>query len=90
MEHCIEITLAGRKYPATYQGETIGVWRVPECDRWLKANAGAVGDDMLVTTRNGQPAMRSAIGSLAARTVEENEKVSPRWTKWECRRDGVR
>ena len=37
---------------------------------------------MLVTTRSGRPAFRGRIGWLASRTVEENDKVSPRWTKW--------
>jgi HNH endonuclease len=37
---------------------------------------------ILVTTRNGRPAMTGSIGWLAERTVEENEKVSPRWIKW--------
>jgi hypothetical protein len=94
MEHRIEIALARRWYGsswvghghyfANYQGERIGEWRVPECEaaRWLKANRGAVDTDVLVTTRSGQPSMRGSIGWLAERTVEENDRVSPRWIKW--------
>ncbi len=94
MEHRIEIAWARRwngaawvghgHYYAEHQGKRIGEWRVPECDgaRWLKANRGALDSDTLVTTRNGVPAMRGSIGWLAARSIEENEKVSPRWIKW--------
>lgn len=83
IEHRIEIALAGRRYVATYQGETIGEWRSPETEaaRWLKAH-GAADNDTLVTTRNGRPAMRGLIGWLSSRTVIENEKFGPRWAKW--------
>jgi hypothetical protein len=94
MEHRIEIAWARRwncsswvghgSYNADYQGERIGEWRVVECDaaRWLKANAGGVDSDTLVTMRNGVPAMRGSIGWLAARTIEETDRISPRWIKW--------
>ena len=74
-EHRVEAALAGRKYAATYQGAQIGEWRSPETEaaRWLR-NHGAADTDILVTTRNGQPAMRGSIGWLALRTVEENER----------------
>ena len=82
-EHRIEITLAGQKYAATYQGARIGEWRSPETEaaRWLTAH-GAADSDTLVTMRNGRPATRGSIGWLASRSIEENDKVSPRWTKW--------
>jgi hypothetical protein len=84
MEHRIEITLAGRKYAATYQGEHIGDFKSPETEgaRWLKANAGAVDSDALVTTRNGQPAMRGSVGWFAGHSVLDNEKISARWVKY--------
>jgi hypothetical protein len=93
VEHRIEITPARRwngsawaghgSYYAEHEGQRIGEWRVPECDaaRWLKANLGAADTDILITTRGGVPAMRGSIGWFAERTIEENEKVSPRWTK---------
>jgi hypothetical protein len=83
LEHLIEITSVAQKHAAAYQGARIGEWRSPETEgaRWLKAH-GAADNDMLVTMRNGRPAMRGSIGWLASRTVEENDKVSPRWTKW--------
>jgi hypothetical protein len=93
MEYQIEITPARRwngsswvghgSYYASHEGQRIGEWRVPECDaaRWLKANRGAADSDILITTRAGKPSMRGPIGWLAARTVEENKKVSPRWAK---------
>ena len=69
----------------------IGEWRVPECDaaRWLRDNRGAHDSDILIThrpaedgsTRGGLPCLRGSIGWFAERTVEENEKVSPRWAK---------
>jgi hypothetical protein len=84
MEHRIEITPAKHKYAAAYQGEKIGEFRVPECDsaRWLVAQGHAQPGDTMVTTRNGVPAMRGSVAWLAGQTVEENEKVSPRWVKW--------
>jgi hypothetical protein len=93
VEHRIEITPARRwngsawgghgSYYAEHEGQRIGEWRVPECDaaRWLKANLGAADADILITTRNGVPCMRGSIGWFAERTIEENEKVSPRWAK---------
>jgi hypothetical protein len=84
LEHRIEITAVKHKYAAAYQGERIGEFRVPECDaaRWLLANGRATRDDRLIVCRNGRPAMRGSIGWLAARTVIENEKESPRWAKY--------
>jgi hypothetical protein len=70
-------------YYASHEGKRIGEWRNPECDgaRWLKAH-GAADADILITTRDGVPCMRGSIGWFAARTVEENEKVSPRWVTY--------
>jgi hypothetical protein len=77
MEHRIEIA-------ATYRGERIGEFRGPECDaaRWLLVNGLASRDDTLVSCRNGRPALTGSVGRLADSTVEENEKVSPRWRKF--------
>ncbi len=79
-------------YVTTYEGVEIGRWRVPECDaaRWLRDNAGAADTDTLIThrpaedgsTRNGAPCMRGSIGWFAAMTVQENEKVSPRFATY--------
>jgi hypothetical protein len=84
MEHRIEIAAVKHKYAASYQGERIGEFRVPECDaaRWLLANGHAARDDTLTICRNGSPAMIGGVGWLADHTVEENEKVSPRWRKF--------
>jgi hypothetical protein len=78
-------------YYASYEGQRdpqgkpsrIGEWRVPECDaaRWLRDNRGALDSDILITTRGGLPCLRGSIGWFAERTIEENEKVSPRWAK---------
>lgn len=67
-----------------YEGQRIGESRVPSCEaaRWLKDNVGATDTDTLVTLRDGVPCIRGAIGWLAQRTVEENDKVSPRWVKY--------
>ena len=83
MEHEIEIILTGRKYAANYRGDLIGCWRSPETEgaRWLKDH-GAADADTLITTRNGRPAMRGNVGWLAAHSVLENERVSPRWVKY--------
>jgi hypothetical protein len=80
----IEITLAARKYATTHHGEHIGDFKQPETEaaRWLKANRGAVDSDTLTICRNGSPAMRGSIGWLAARTVLEGERESPRFAKW--------
>jgi len=84
MEHRIEIAAVKHKYAATYRDERIGEFRVPECDaaRWLLANGHATRDDTLTVCRNGGPAMRGSIGWLAAHTVLEGERESPRFAKW--------
>jgi hypothetical protein len=84
MNHRIEITLSARKYAATYRGEHIGDFKSPETEaaRWLLANGHAASDDTLTICRNGSPAMIGGVGWLADHTVEENEKVSPRWRKF--------
>ena len=84
IDHLIEVAAAKHKYAATYRGEHIGEWRVPECDaaRWLLANGRAARDDMLVSCRHGRAALIGSVGSFADSTVEENEKVSPRWRKF--------
>ena len=84
MDHRIDITPAKLRYAAVYQGEKIGEFRVPECDaaRWLLAEGKAAPDDRLTTYRDGRPALSGSVGWLAAHTVEENEKVSPRWRKF--------
>jgi len=89
VNHHIAITWAKRKaegrivgigsYFATYKGVVIGEWRVPECSA---ARCHASHSDILVTTRNGRPAMSGNVGWLADHTVEENDKVSPRWAKY--------
>ena len=58
MDHLIEIAAVKHKHAATYRGEHIGEWRVPECDaaRWLLANGHATRDDTLTVCRNGRPA----------------------------------
>jgi hypothetical protein len=82
--HRIEIAPVKHKYAATYRGERIGEFRVPECDaaRWLLANGHAARDDTLTICRNGRPALSGSVGWFADSTVEENEKVSPRWRKF--------
>jgi hypothetical protein len=84
MDHRIEIAAVKHKYAVTYRGERIGEFRVPECDaaRWLLANGKAARADTLTVCRNGQEAMTGGVGWLADHTVEENEKVSPRWRKF--------
>ena len=84
MNYCIEITLSARKYATTYDGEHLGDFKQPETEaaRWLKANRGAANSDRLVIRRGDSPAMSGGVGWLADRTVEENEKVSPRWRKF--------
>jgi hypothetical protein len=84
MEHSIEITLSARKYATTYHGDHIGDFKQPatEAARWLKANRGAVDSDILTVCRNGRPALHGSIGWLAARTVLEGEKDSPRFAKY--------
>ena len=74
VKHQIEITWAKRRngdrivgigsYFASYKGEVIGEWRVPECDaaRWLLEHGHAKEGDTLVTTRNGRPAMSGNVG----------------------------
>ena len=84
MQHRIEIAAVKHKYAASYLGERIGEWRVPECDaaRWLLANGKAASDDTLVSCRNGRPALTGSVGWLADKTVLEGEKDSPRFAKW--------
>jgi hypothetical protein len=95
VEHQIEITSAKRlngncgiigigRYFASHKGEVIGEWRVPECDaaRWLLEHGHANEGGTLVTTRNGRAAMSGNAGWLADRTVEENDRTSPRWIKF--------
>ena len=84
INHCIEITPSARKYATTYHGEHIGDFKSPETEaaRWLKANRGAANSDRLVICRNGRPALSGSVGWFADSTVEENEKVSPRWRKF--------
>ena len=85
MEHRIDITrVTHGAYGVDYQGERIGQWRVPSCDaaRWLIAHGKAERLDTLIMARDGVPAMRGGVGWLADRTVTENDKVSPRWSKW--------
>src|SRR5271165_5744037 len=95
MNHGIEITFAKRanerggiigigRHFASYRGEVIGEWRVPECDaaRWLLERGHASEGDTLFTTRNGRLAMSGNVGWLADHTVEENDKTSPRWIKF--------
>jgi hypothetical protein len=85
VEHRIEITrVTHSAYAVTYQGERIGQWLLPTCDgaRWLLVNGKAERSDTLIMCREGRPAMRGGVGWFADRTVTENEKVSPRWSKW--------
>src|SRR5271170_1543365 len=84
MEHRIEIVAVKHKYAAAYLGERMGEFRVPECDaaRWLLANGKATRDDVLVSCRDGRPALTGTVGWLADHTVAENDRSSPRWTKW--------
>jgi hypothetical protein len=93
-ERWIEITSAGRlsgsrwvgqdRYFATYRGELLGEFRVPECEavRWLLANGHAAPNDTLIMCRDGRPALTGSVGWLADRTVEENDEVSARWRKF--------
>jgi len=94
MEHFVEI-VSGRRfngsrwiaqgsYSTSYLGELIGEWRVPSCDaaRWLLANGKANREDKLTICREGRPALSGSVGWLAGHTVEENDKVSPRWIKY--------
>ncbi len=84
MNHHIAITWAKRKaegrivgigsYFATYKGVVIGEWRVPECSA---ARCHASHSDILVTTRNGRPAMSGNVGWLADHTVEEKRQGQP-------------
>ena len=84
MQHRIDITRVTRSaHAVTYEGERIGQWRVPSCEvaRWLIAHK-AQRSDTLIMTHDGAPAMRGGIGWLAERTVTENDKIGPRWSKW--------
>jgi hypothetical protein len=85
MNHRIDIQLLrpGR-YRASFLGEPIGEWRVPECDaaRWLIAY-GAALDDTLTTYRGDTLCFTGQVAWLAARTVMESDKFGPRWRKWE-------
>jgi hypothetical protein len=94
MEHRIEITHAKLQragewvghgtYSTLYNGEIIGTWRTPECDgaRYLLSAGLARPDDRLTVCRGGSPCLAGSVGWFADRTVQENEKISPRWTKW--------
>jgi hypothetical protein len=85
MQHRIDITrVTHSAHGVTYQGEHIGQWRVPSCEaaRWLLAHGKAQRSDLLIMTLDGAPAMRGGIGWLADRTVTENDKIGPRWSKW--------
>jgi hypothetical protein len=81
--HRIEVTLAGRCYAVTYRGEALGVFREPLCDasRILTRRGRAVEADRLILCRNGVPAMSGSVGWCARHTVEESERVGPRWAK---------
>ena len=80
----IEVTLAGRRYAVTYNGEALGVFRQPLCDsaRVLLERGLAVETDRLVMLRCGVPAMVGSVGWCAAHMVEESEKAGPRWVRY--------
>jgi hypothetical protein len=84
--HRIDITPARQgRYFASYLGERIAKFRVPESEsaRWLIASGYAAPDDKLVMCWNGRRALTDSVGWLADRTVQENEKVGPRWAKFQ-------
>ena len=67
-----------QQYSVFFEGEEIGVWRVPECSaaRWLLDHGKAERADTLRTDRG----LYGRVGWFADRTV--NEKGTPRHVKW--------
>jgi hypothetical protein len=83
--HRIDITkTSNSRYAVSYDGETIGEWRVPECSaaRWLLEQGLAAEGDKLTSYRDGLPCLMGSVGWFAAHTVIENEKAGPVWRKW--------
>jgi hypothetical protein len=86
LQHRINITrVTHSAHAVDYEGERIGQWRVPSCEaaRWLLAHGKAERADTLLMAHDGAPALRGGIGWLADRTVAENDKIGPRWSKWQ-------
>ena len=77
-----------QRYDVFYEGNKIGVWRVPSCDaaRWLLEH-GAARSDRLRTYRGDMPCMSGSVGWFADRTVNEN--ATPRWVRWRSRPEGL-
>ena len=72
------------RYLVSFRGKLIGTFRTPACEaaRYLLDHGLATREDRLVMCREGGvPALSSSVGWFADRTVEENDKVSPRWAK---------
>jgi hypothetical protein len=82
------------RYLVSHQGEIIGTFRTPVCEaaRYLLDHGLATREDRLVMCRaenlpstgeqsEGVPVLSGSVGWFADRTVEENDKVSPRWAK---------
>jgi hypothetical protein len=95
MEHKIYLTLARYKdkaglsrlinhYHAEYDGKRILTSDVASFDaaRYLLNNNLAKEDDTLITYADGKPLMTGSIKWFAEHTVQENEKVGPRFAKW--------
>ena len=76
---------------AFYRGEKIGEFRVPICDaaRHLLDKGLADAADTIATYRDGTPCLTGNVGALAKLTVVENEKVGPRWGKWQPMAEGA-
>jgi hypothetical protein len=82
------------RYLVSFQGEVIGTFRTPVCEagRYLLEHRLATRADKLVMCRaenvpstgeqsEGVPVLSGSVGWFADRSMEENEKVSPRWAK---------
>jgi hypothetical protein len=88
---------AEQQYRVVFEGEEIGVWRIPEHEaaRWLLAQGKAERADPLRTRRliDGKetPSMTGSVGWFADHTVTESDKRggTRRFIKWRPMPEGA-